>query len=342
MGTAARAGLAAVAAVVLACTGPTGPKGNPGPPGPPGDQGDQGVQGPAGPPGNTITSVNNLSGGQINGGVNVTGSLAADGRLLTYPRRPMVLTGVEQGCPGRAPTSALTGMVHFPVSFNLGRPVMLATLDTNSGGDIGADFVHLTRVASNRASFRCNDVAPLIHWFAIDEGVSTIGAAPALHVEAHVVAPSKTGTIAFTPGTFTDEPVVFLQLDDSGGAGANYAWVIANTTPAGFSYSLDNAPGQGQLLHWVAMERGTFIHQRYKWTADYIASTCTSSCLFDLTLSTSPSVLLTLHEITSVGASWARILNLTPKQLAYRVGGSGTDRVNYLTVEDLPEVVSTP
>jgi hypothetical protein len=291
--------------------------------------------------------VGGLSGGQINGDVNVTGAVSADGRLLTYPRRPMVLTGVApQGC---APASwngtafaSYTGMVQFPVTFNLGRPAILATLDTNSAGDIGATTIYLTRAAGNRVSFGCNNTATAVHWFAIDEGVHSIGT-PAKHIEARSTAASQSGNVTFTAGTFTSEPVVFLQLDDSGGAGANFARVTLNTTNVGFSYSLDAAPSAGQVLHWVAMDRGTYFHGRYVWTADYITGACTTNCPFNITLSTSPTVILTLHDTDGANLpTFVRLLSVSPTQFTYRIGGNATERVNYLTVEDLPEVLTLP
>src|SRR5262245_47544986 len=125
MRTAARAGFAAVVVAVLwGCPGAQGPKGDPGPPGP---QGDPGQQGPAGP-------IGALDGGVIRGDLIVTGQLAGDGRLLTYPRNPVVQTGIDaQGCVPFAWSGAggnfagYSHVISFPIAFGLGNPVVLTT-----------------------------------------------------------------------------------------------------------------------------------------------------------------------------------------------------------------------
>jgi len=330
MHTAARWGLAAVFAVTAACTGPQGPKGDPGPPGPAGTQGPPGSGGLDG-------------GGTVRGDLYVTGQLSADGRLLTYPRNPLVLTGIDsQGCvPFNWTGTAFGGFSHvisFPVLFG-GNSVILTSLDTNGLGDNGAQWAHVSRAAPNRMSVRCDDTGSPVHWFAIDDGTFTFPLG--LHLEAHATAlTQQTATINFTPGFFTNPPLVFLTIE-SGSATANYARVVSTVTKDSFIYALSAAPAAGERLHWVAMDRGTYPHGRYLWTADFVASTCTTNCVINASLGITPNVFLTVQNANQATATtFNRLLNVTPQQFSYRVGGTAPERINYLTVLEDPTVVT--
>lgn len=339
-------GLAAVFTVALACTGPQGPRGDPGPPGPQGD------------PGPSV-SIDGLDGGSVNGAVNVNGDLTAGGHLLTYPKAPSMVSGITtNGCGplffnGGTPAGISNGMALFPLR-TVSSPVVLAQVD-ESGDDNGATSVRIVRPASNRVSFRCNSMADAIHWLAMDPSPagSSWPLPNGLQVEAGVQqnlsTTAATGAVTF-PMPFSQEPVVLLTIEEPGTVGnaIDFARVIQNTTPSGFTYSLEAAPAAGLNLHWVALgtaagnsaqQPWTFTHGRYRWTAGFIQSgACASPCTYNFPspLLTSPHVFLTVHDTDAVNIpNYVRILGVTPAQLLYRLQ-QPTERVNYIILEDLP------
>jgi len=307
--------LASMLIGLMACVGAKGDTGDPGPTGPQGPAGSVGAQGPAGPPGPGIT----------------------------FPVMPELLSGITpHGCGGLSWTGAggtfqgYGGTAIFPSRFRTGNPVVVATLDADTGG---ANSIRLLRPSSNRVTFRCNNTADTVHWLAMQPGVYTVGGH---RIEAGVVPNTGTGTsgtISFTPPGFSTAPIVLLAIDETAAAGTLTTRVTGSPSTTQFTYSL-NAATNGLALHWIAMEPGTYVHDRYRWTAGVLPvntpTSCTSCTLPRPSgLATDPGVFLTINDTNATGGDRIWITGQTPAGITFQLNAA-TENVFYAVMEDLP------
>ncbi|MBK8939207.1 MAG: hypothetical protein IPM79_16665 [Polyangiaceae bacterium] len=309
--------------------GPTGPTGAAGATGPMGPAGPTGPSGPQGPQGDPQSTIDGLSGGQVNGSTSIVGDLSVSGsltvgdRVLGIPAGPRFLGGIAPAACV-ASGSNFYGYVLLGASFD--PPIFVGSID-ESLDDNGASWLRLRRLAQDRVGLRCDSPTDAVHWLAADPGVHVISGKTVM--AGRQAAAVNNATITF-PQAFGSAPVVLLLPDESGDdVGGSRARIIGNVSSSGFTIWTDGALDG---LNWIAMEAGSYSYGPVSWRAGTTTpGACSASCSLSLgaPMPAAPGAVLTINDTNNSGATWIRILNSTKNQLTYRMD-SQTELVHYV------------
>jgi hypothetical protein len=305
----------------------------------------------------SITSINGLSGGTIDGstvvdgdltitgaldvegGLNISGSLTVGGETLGYLDDPLVQFGATSTFCVNSGT--YTQWLNYDRAFDA-PPAFIGSMD-ESLNNHGATWQRTVQSWNNRVGLRCNNYMDSLHWLAIDQGRWTIDQKT---VEASTFYPPSgpvaNGSAIYFGATFPQAPVVLAQIDETADdSGASNIRLINTVGVSGFEVHLYGGSADG--VSYVAMEPGEYTYGRYHWLAGIFdvnnaCSPSTSDCQFALPtgmFSNAVNGLFIVHDTNdSGGASYARARRLEPEMVSLYLPAN-TEFVHYVVWEEI-------
>lgn len=245
--------------------------------------------------------------------------------LTGWARNPLIQFGISDPCAA----ASTYGFVHFPTLF-AALPVFKGTID-ETFDESGAVWARIRHRSRDRIGIRCESGGEGFHWMAMDAGSFLVDGK---RIQAGVATPATSGATVSFPTAFSAPPIVHIFPDESvDNSGAVNSRVIFNPTTTSFQYYLN---GDGDALHWIAMEPGVYNHGRYTWRAGFIdTNNSCAPCTYTFAppFSTNPGVLLTINETNNSGAVYSRLHYVTPSSVRFYLD-LATERVFYLAWEE--------